>query len=243
MLNENALPKCSWAEAVNTACYVLNRVLIRPYLNKTPYELWKDRKPNIEYFKVFGCKCFILNIKDNLGKFDLKSDVAIFLSYSNTSKVCRVYNKRTMVVEESMHVMFDESNPFSAEKVVVNDDADKDSEEELSKDKKEDAPQENKENRQEEQTNIEQQEGTSQTLPNELRYFFSHPKDFILGDPSRGVITRSSLKNTCEHSAFISQIEPKSFADAENDESWIMAMQEELNQFERNNVWELVPKP
>ncbi|KAH9668399.1 hypothetical protein KPL70_021401 [Citrus sinensis] len=63
------------------------------------------------------------------------------------------------------------------------------------------------------------------------------------GDPSRGVTTRSSLRNTCEHNAFISQIEPKSFEDTENDESWIMAMQEELNQFERNNVWELVPKP
>ncbi|KAH9679772.1 hypothetical protein KPL71_026267 [Citrus sinensis] len=64
-----------------------------------------------------------------------------------------------------------------------------------------------------------------------------------IGDPSRGITTRSSLRNTCEHAVFISQIEPKSFADAKNDESWIMAMQEELNQFERNKVWELVPKP
>ncbi|KAH9697684.1 hypothetical protein KPL71_023711 [Citrus sinensis] len=89
----------------------------------------------------------------------------------------------------------------------------------------------------------EQNEGTSQTLPKEWRYVSSHPKDVILGDLSRGVTTRSSLRNTCEHAAFISQIEPKSFADAENDESWIMAMQEELNQFERNNVYELVPNP
>ncbi|KAK9180762.1 hypothetical protein WN944_023897 [Citrus x changshan-huyou] len=55
----------------------------------------------------------------------------------------------------------------------------------------------------------------------------------------KGITNRPSLRNICEHVAFISQIEPKSFAD----ESWIMAMQEELNQFERNNVWELVPKP
>ena len=68
-------------------------------------------------------------------------------------------------------------------------------------------------------------------------------RDVILGDPSRGITIRSSFRNTCEHAAFISQIEPQSFANAENDESWIMAMQEELNQFERNNVWELVPKP
>ena len=51
------------------------------------------------YFKVFGCKCFVLNTKDNLGKFDPKSDISIFLGYSNTNKAYRVYNKRTLVVE------------------------------------------------------------------------------------------------------------------------------------------------
>ncbi|KAH9698155.1 hypothetical protein KPL71_023904 [Citrus sinensis] len=182
---------------------------------------------------------------DNLGKFDPKFDVGIFLGYSNSSKAYRVYNKRTLVVEESMHVTFDESNPSSVEKGVANDDADGELQEESSKENQENAPQENQEDRQEEQTNmeLEQQDGISQTLPKEWRYVSSHPKDVILGDPSRGVTTRSSLRNTCEHNAFISQIEPKSFEDAENDESWIMAMQEELNQFERNNVWELVPKP
>ncbi|KAH9669581.1 Integrase catalytic domain-containing protein [Citrus sinensis] len=243
MLNENSLPKYFWAEAVNTACYVLNRVFIRPNLNKTPYELWKHRKPNIGYFKVFGCKCFILNTKDNIGKFDPKSNVGIFLGYSNSSKVYRVYNKNTLVVEESMHVIFDESNPSSAEKGINYDDANGELQEEPSNDNQENALQRNQEDEQEEQTNMEQYEGTSQTLPKEWRYVSSHPKDVILGDPSRGVTTRSSLRNTCKHNAFIFQIEPKSFADVENDESWIMAMQEELNQFERNNVWELVPKP
>ncbi|KAH9658168.1 hypothetical protein KPL70_023385 [Citrus sinensis] len=213
-----------------------------PNLNKTPYELWKDRKPNIGYFKVFGCKCFILNTKDNLGKFDPKSDVSIFLGYSNSSKAYRVYNKRTLVVEESMHVTFDESNPSSTEKVVVDNDVDEDLQKESSKDNQKDASHGNQDE-QHEEMNVEQHESTSQALPKEWRYVSSHPKDVILGDLSRGVTTRSSLRNTCEHNAFISQIEPKSFADAENDESWIMTMQEELNQFERNNVWELVPKP
>ena len=69
-----------------------------------------DRKPNISYFNVFGCKYFILNTKDNLGKFDLKSNVGNFLGYSNISKAYRIYNKRTLVIEESTHVTFDESN-------------------------------------------------------------------------------------------------------------------------------------
>ena len=64
---------------VSISCYVLNRILLRPILKKTPYELWKNKKLNISYFKVFGFKCFILNTKDNLGKFDAKSDVGIFL--------------------------------------------------------------------------------------------------------------------------------------------------------------------
>ena len=110
MLNENNLPKYFWAEMVNTSCYVLNRVLLRPILKKTPYELCKNKKPNISYFKVFGCKCFILNTKENLGKFDAKSDVEIFVGYSTLSKTFRVFNKITMVVKESIHVIFYESN-------------------------------------------------------------------------------------------------------------------------------------
>ena len=65
---------------------------------------------------------FYLNTKDNLGKFDSKSDVGIFLGYFINSKAYRVFNKRTLAVEESMHVTFDESNPFSMEKVFVDDD-------------------------------------------------------------------------------------------------------------------------
>ena len=67
MLNEYGLPKYFWTEAVHTACYVSNRVLVRPSLDKTPYELWHGKIQNIGYFKVFGCKCFILNNKEKLG--------------------------------------------------------------------------------------------------------------------------------------------------------------------------------
>ena len=81
--------------------------MIKSIIKKTPYELFKERKPNISYFHPFGCKCFVLNNgKDNLGKFDAKSDENIFLWYSLTSKAFRVFNKRTLVVEESIHVIF-----------------------------------------------------------------------------------------------------------------------------------------
>jgi len=87
----------------------MNRVLIRPILKKTPYELFNGRKPNINHLRVFGCSCFVLNNgKENLGKFDEKADLGIFIGYSLTSHAYKIYNKRLMTVEESVHVVIDE---------------------------------------------------------------------------------------------------------------------------------------
>jgi len=109
MLSESSLPKYFWDDAVSTSCYVMNRVLIRSILKKTPYELFNGRKPNISHLRVFGCNCFVLNNgKENLGKFDEKADHGIFIGYSLNSHAYRIYNKRLKTVEESVHVVFDE---------------------------------------------------------------------------------------------------------------------------------------
>jgi len=109
MLSESSLPKYFWVDLVSTSCYVMNRVLIRPILRKTPYELLNGRKPNISHLRVFGYSCFVLNNgKENLGKFDEKADNGIFIGYSSNSRAYRVYNKRLMIVEEFVHVVFDE---------------------------------------------------------------------------------------------------------------------------------------
>ena len=124
ILHEYNLSLYFWAEAVNTSCYISNRVFKRPILNKTSYELWNNRKPKISYLRVFGCKCFILNTKDNLEKFDSKVDDGIFLGYSTSSKAYRVFNKRTLVVEESMHVVFYEFNSLDPRKDICSVDND-----------------------------------------------------------------------------------------------------------------------
>ena len=72
-----------------------------------------DKKPNVSYFKTFGSKCFILNTKDNQGKFDPKADEGIVIGYSDRSKAYRIYNKRTNTIEESLHVSFDENEKSS----------------------------------------------------------------------------------------------------------------------------------
>ena len=95
---------------------MVNRVYFRLGTKKTPYELWKRRKPNVKYFRIFGSTCFILKDRENVGKFDSRSDEGIFLEYFFTSKAYRVYNKRTMKVMETMNVVIDESSDSSSEK-------------------------------------------------------------------------------------------------------------------------------
>lgn len=93
ILHEYETSQGFWAKVVNTTCYVLNRVLIRPIINKTPYELWKNKKPKISYFKVFGSKSFVLCTIGNQDKFSPKSDEGIFIGYSLHSKAYRVFIK------------------------------------------------------------------------------------------------------------------------------------------------------
>ncbi|GKB40935.1 retrovirus-related pol polyprotein from transposon TNT 1-94 [Tanacetum coccineum] len=121
MLNEQSIPQKFWCNAVDTSTYILNRILIRPFLGKTPYELFKGKKPSLEHFKVFGSKCFILNTKDYLTKFDPKSTEGVFLGYSPNSKAYIVLNKETMKVEESLNVKFDETPPPKSSPLVDDD--------------------------------------------------------------------------------------------------------------------------
>ena len=72
----------------------------------------------MKYFRIFGSTCFILKDRENVGKFDSRSDEGIFLGYSSTSKAYRVYNKRTMKVMETMNVVIDESLDSSFEKGI-----------------------------------------------------------------------------------------------------------------------------
>ncbi|GJW54952.1 retrovirus-related pol polyprotein from transposon TNT 1-94 [Tanacetum coccineum] len=122
MLNEQSIPQKFWCNVVDTSTFILYRILIRPILGKTSYEIFRGRKPSLEYFKVFRRKCFILNTKDYLTKFDPKSYEGVFLRYSQNSKAYVVLNKHTMKVKESLNVTFDESHPPAKLSPLVDDD-------------------------------------------------------------------------------------------------------------------------
>nr|GEX15800.1 hypothetical protein [Tanacetum cinerariifolium] len=111
MLDDSKLPTTFKAEAVNTACYVLNKVLVVKPHNKTPYELFRGRTHALSFMRPFGCYVTILNTLDYLGKFDGKSDDGFFIGYSLNSKAFRVYNLRTRKVEENSHIRFLEDKP------------------------------------------------------------------------------------------------------------------------------------
>jgi hypothetical protein len=99
-----------WAEAINTACHSSNRLYCHKLLKKTPYELLIGRKPNISYFRVFGCKCYILRMGSRLSKFEKKCDEGFLLGYSSNIKAYRVFNKTHGIIEEAYDVEFDETN-------------------------------------------------------------------------------------------------------------------------------------
>ncbi|KAL8146620.1 hypothetical protein AgCh_004375 [Apium graveolens] len=303
LLHESKLPRKFWAEAVHTSCYVLNRVLIRPILLKTPYELLKKRTPNISYFRVFGSKCFILDTQNNRGKFDAKSTERIFLGYSITSKAYRVYNSVKSKVEESINIAFNESSRNISQ--IDEDTADLSSHSQMRQSHSEKSQSHSDKSNSQDSPGPSQSSDNSsgstqasdessgspktpdsvsnvnsvtpldkssqaemrQSLLNETtpihfqadnsnkeemsniqlfkssRTVKNHPPDNLLTDLDQGISTRSRLHNLCSFCAFVAEFEPKNAQEAVVDEHWSVAMQEKLNQFERCDVWELVPPP
>ncbi|GJX94606.1 retrovirus-related pol polyprotein from transposon TNT 1-94 [Tanacetum coccineum] len=225
MLIEQLLPQKFWCNTVDTSTYILNWILIRAILGKTPYELLRGRKPTLDYFRVFGRKCFIINTKDYLTKFDPKSYEGIFLGYSQNSKAYIILNKHTRKVKESLNVTFDETPPSSKTPPLVDDDLDEEEAIKITKKK-----------------NIES-DIVDETLKIDkivnIKESRNNPLENVIGNLNQRTL-RSQAQNQSNFFCFISTIEPKNVNETLTDDSWIVTMQEELNQFIANDVWELV---
>ncbi|GJV78751.1 putative ribonuclease H-like domain-containing protein [Tanacetum coccineum] len=339
MLIFSRLPEFLWAEAVATACFTQNRSIIHTRHNKTPYELLRGRKPNVEYFHVFGSLCYPTNDRDDLGKMKPKADIGVFIGYSKTSRGFRIYNRRTKKIMETIHVKFDELTAMASEHdclepelqrfinhnssaETMNTPSKEDLDnlfrpiyEEYFKKKLSDTPinstaqptqihenspstsliivdeheaplivttsdeqtspislTEADEFNQKDSANFdgnsqfvsynppsheEIESSTTALEPSNVQNFHQvqpsthiwtkdHPLDQVIGDPSKPVMTRQRLhtdSEVCMYALTVSTIEPKNIKEAMADHSWIESMQDELNQFERLQVWELVPRP
>nr|GEY69273.1 retrotransposon protein, putative, unclassified [Tanacetum cinerariifolium] len=110
MLTFANLPLFLWAESIATACFTQNRLIIHKRFDKTPFALMNKRKPNIKFFCVFGCRYYLLNDYEDVGKLKAKVDIGVFVGYSKESAAFRIYNKRTHKIHESVNNKKDESS-------------------------------------------------------------------------------------------------------------------------------------
>jgi transposase InsO family protein len=121
MLDEYKTLDRFWAEAINIACYSINRLYLHRILKKTSYKLLTGKKLNVSYFRVFGSKCFILVKRGRKSKFAPKAVEGFFLGYDSNTRSYRVFNKSTELVEVSCDIVFDETNGSQVEQVDLDE--------------------------------------------------------------------------------------------------------------------------
>jgi hypothetical protein len=238
MLDESEVPKTFWGEVVQTVVNILNKVHIRVNNDKTPYELWHGRPTSIKHFKVFGSKCYIKRNEDNLGKFDSRVDEGILLGYSSRSKGYKCYNKRLHKIVESIDVKVDE-RPLHPERHQHHDNS---YDEPIRNE-----PQGDGMHEYQEQEDFEEEERMETSQPKTPSRYVQkhHPESQILGNKEASVQTRRKLIDTSSSANFalLSMSEPQNFMQASQDDHWVKAMNEELDQIEKNKTWDLVPRP
>ncbi|GJQ91596.1 putative ribonuclease H-like domain-containing protein [Tanacetum coccineum] len=363
MLSAAKVPLFFWAKAIATSCFTQNRSLVIPRHEKTPYHIINARKPSVKFFHIFGSLCYIVRDGENLDKMKEKGDACIFVGYSTQSKAYRVFNKRTRMIVETIHVNFDEL-PQMASDHVSSDPGPQCSTTVLEQDSLSPGPQsqenvpqvaetvttsnelellyspmfsellngtshvvskssavhaaDNPDKRQQHNTthtstttdvadppplnihsthqtptqvptvtapeNIIQAETNTENAqfdddefinifstpvqdqgetssrhvdssnmhtfyqhhPSAQRWTKDHPLEQVIGNPSQSVRTRRQLETDGEMCMFaltVSRTEPKNIKEAMADSAWIESMQEELHQFDRLDVWELVDRP
>nr|GEZ45768.1 hypothetical protein [Tanacetum cinerariifolium] len=115
MLIYTQAPLFLWAKAVETICFTQNRSIIRLRHGKTSYELLHSKLLDLSFFHVFGALCYSTNDSENLGKLQPKADIGIFICYALTKKAFRIYNRRTRQIVETIHVDFDELTTIVSE--------------------------------------------------------------------------------------------------------------------------------
>nr|GEU91081.1 integrase, catalytic region, zinc finger, CCHC-type, peptidase aspartic, catalytic [Tanacetum cinerariifolium] len=295
-----------------TDVIVSTKDAVIPHHEKKPYHIINDRKPSVKFFHIFGSVCYIVRDGENLDKMKEKGDECIFMGYSTQSRAYRVFNKRTRVNMESIHVNFDElplmasdqnnydpapecqtmaliheslspaiqrqENVPQADRTVTKsneldllfslmlDELISGSSKVVSKSSAVSADDALNQHQQyiTPLTNhttlapIYQGETSSrhvdssnmhtlyQQYPSEHRWTKDHPLEQVIGNPLQSVRTRRQVESDAEMCMFafiVSRTKPKNIKEAMADSVWIESMQEELHQFDRLDVWELIDRP
>nr|GEX51294.1 retrovirus-related Pol polyprotein from transposon TNT 1-94 [Tanacetum cinerariifolium] len=232
-----------WAEAIATACYAQNRSLIHTRHNKTPYELVHDKKRDLKFLCVFGALCYPTNDSKDLGKLRPTTDIGIFVGYAPNRKgverpVPPAPTVQVPVVSAGTpsSTIIDQDAPstiYSPSSFIIqppmSHQGEPSSDESSSRD-------------------VSSAESTYVIHPhNHLgKWSKDHPLDNVIGSLSHPVSTRKQLAIDalwCLYNCVLSKVKPKNVKIAMDEACWFTAMQEEIHNFDRLQVWELVPKP
>ncbi|GJT08814.1 retrovirus-related pol polyprotein from transposon TNT 1-94 [Tanacetum coccineum] len=237
MLIFSKAPLFLWAEPINTACYTQNRSLIRLRYNKTPYELMQDKKLDLSFFHVFGSLCYPTNDNDDLGKLDAKADIGIFVGYAPAKKAFRIYNKRTRKIIETIYVTVDELTAIASERFSSGP--------ELHSMTPATSSSGLVSNLVSQQHCIPPKRDDWDHLFQPMFDEYFNPSSIAVSPVQEAAAPRAMVLADSPVSTSIDQdapsTKPKNFKQAMTEPSWIDAMQEEIHEFKRLKVWELVP--
>nr|GEZ04664.1 Gag-Pol polyprotein [Tanacetum cinerariifolium] len=253
MLINFKAPMFLWAEVVATACYTPNRSLIHSRHNKTPYELVHNKKPDLTFFRVFGALCYPTNDSEDLRKLQPTADIGIFVGYAPSRKGYRIYNKRTRRIMETIHVQFDELTepmapvhlstgpapnlltPGQIIQAPVNSAGTPSS---TTIDQDAHSPSISPSSLALQYHNLHQGVATESTFTED------NPVALVDNTPFINVF---ALEPNSEASSsgdiILSKVKPKNFKSTITEDCWFQAMQDEIHEFDRLQVWELVPQP
>jgi hypothetical protein len=260
MIDEHRTPRRFCADAISTACYISNRIFFRSILHLTPFELRFGRKPSVSHFRPFGCKCFILK-RGNLDKFESRSFDGILLGYTPHDRSYRVYNSETNTVAESCDVTFDETAPCPhgvfecaddkemEENIFVDEglqgiDGDEDKPLLPSTSSPEFVPTSTLEAESPQATTsstaaveaswVEEEIISVPGAPSHIQKL--HPPQQIIGNLNKRVTCslRSTHLSCFSNTLFVALFEPRDVGHTLSNSSWVNAMHEELENFERN---------
>lgn len=106
MLIQSKLPLSLWAEAINTANFIRNRCPTKALKNKTPFEMWNQRKPYLGFMRIFGSKAIVLRKGVKGNKFEAKGKLLTMVGYSNESKAYRLWCPKTKTIIKSRDIRF-----------------------------------------------------------------------------------------------------------------------------------------
>jgi hypothetical protein len=212
-----------WAEAVGTACYLVNRSPSSVLNDKTPQEVWTGKEPSLTHLKVFSCDAYVHVPKENRSKLDKKAEKCIFIGYKDGLKGYKLWNPETKKIVYSRDVVFREMKDVVKHEVLPSKEEPEKIEFDL-KDDESDSTEEHESEEEDPHTPVLRRSDREIRLPE--RY---SPSDF--------------------HSNFalsITDDDPRTVreaVDSEDQNLWKRAMEEEMAYLDKNEAWDLVELP